>query len=142
MTDQEQQAVLWAAVGYAAGKEGSRQDLGDGASYTVDLRVTGTIEGEVARTRVTGKLCVGHPQEKASSSGPKQAEVLAAVLALIGPRKRAEVLRTLPETYAGLGNRLDVDPLILTAADAMLARMRVKSTVPQRGVVTFNYTRQ
>lgn len=133
-------ADVWAALAYVSGKEGDRDALPDGALRTVDLSITGSVDGCEVSERVVGRLTVGHASEKASSSTPNISHILAAMLAKLNKATRAKVLAELPEDYAAGGQALP-NLAVGDVADAenLLASLRQTKRVSARGPVKCEY---
>ena len=86
--------------------------------------------------RVTGTLHVGADSVTAKTCTPDQSDLLAAILAKLNTVTREQILRELPEEFAGAGNRFQVpNPAIARDVKRMLQRLRRKVAQPRRGDV-------
>lgn len=63
---------------------GARSQVDDGTTYDVDFGV-----------RITGQVIIGHEADFTSNNAPKLLELVQALLAQFGPRKRATVVADL-----------------------------------------------
>lgn len=140
MQEKERTAALWAALAYVAGKEARRDELADGAVYECKLSIAGQVGDQRVDVPVEATLHVGHPSQRASSSGPSTEHLVACLLSRFNERTRERIVRGLPEEFAAHDGKLpEVTSAQLDAAKGLLARLRVKTTVTQRGPVSGHY---
>lgn len=139
MKEKQRMAVLWTALGKTAAKEASRDELAAGASHELHLSIAGTIDGETVGQTVRATLTVGHDSLKASSSGPKPAEVIACVLDNLNEATREAILKRLPERFAAMGQLPDVPASLVKAAERLLGQLRNAEQSTQRGPVACRY---
>lgn len=133
-------AVLWSALGKVASKEGDRDALTGGSRHCVQLEVVGTVDQQPLQYDIDAVLNIGHDQQKASSTTPDQAKLVANILAKLNPATRNKILRELPERFAEAGGKLpEVSEELLAASTQMLQRLRAKKTVISRGPVRCEY---
>lgn len=140
MKTNELKAVCWAVLNKTSAKELRRDDLGAGQTHEAHVAIAARIGGQKVEQIIEGSLSIGHDTQRASSSGPKPADVLGVVLDKLNDATREAILRDLPEQYAAAGNQL---PPIAKARQAeakqLLERLRNKSTEIARGAVACNY---
>lgn len=88
--------------------------------------------------RVVGRLSVGADvADAAKSKAPDTNHLVAYILQLVGVRKRAQILRELPQKFAENGCELPkVDELCVDQVKGTLERLRRQDTGPRRGAVT------
>lgn len=139
MESKERAAVLWAALGKIAEKEGRRADLCEGATYDVTLAVAGDVGGQATERQATAVLSVGHGYAKASPAGPPAAHLVACILDKLNGATRQKLLDELPEAFARAGGLPEVDKGLIDAAEGMLRRLRSKDQVVQKGAVSCRY---
>lgn len=133
--------ALWSALGYIAGKEADRDALADGSLTTIDLTVSGSIDGLPVAERITGRLTVGHSTEKASSSTPNVSHIIAALLSKLNKATRAKVLAEIPADYAAGGQSLpELSVGDVADAENLLAALRQTKRVTARGPVKCEYS--
>jgi hypothetical protein len=133
-------AAAWAALGYVAEKEGDRDQLGDSASFAVDLSITGSIDGQPIDQAISGRLNIGKGCVKASSVAPNVSHVIGCILGKLNEATRAKVLRELPEEYAAGGQSLPAVAVgLVNQADGLLAALRSTKQVASRGPVKCEY---
>jgi hypothetical protein len=134
-------AVLWAAVADVAKREGNRDDLAGGGKHDVKLNVVGEVDGQPIAHVLAGVLTVNHDAERASSTGPKIEEVVALLLAKMGPKVRQALVAEIVNQFEAGGELPPTDETAVELATAMLARLRTKKTTTARGSVRFEYQR-
>jgi len=139
MKDKQRMAVLWAALAKTAAKEARRDELLAGATHELHLSIAGTIDGEPVGQIVRATLSVGHDFAKASSSGPKSAEVIACVLHKLNAATREAVLNGLAEHFAATTQLPDVPASLVNAANRLLGQLRNWEQITQRGPVACRY---
>jgi len=133
-------AAAYTALAKVGGKEANRDDLAAGATHAVRLAIAGQIDGEEFETYIAADLSVGHDSTRASSTGPKQGELIAVILGKLNTATRDKILRELPEEFAANDNQLPaVDTTAVDAVDSMLKRLRAKKTQNVRGSVSCSY---
>lgn len=133
-------AAAWASLGYVASKEGSRDDLIDGAAYSVNLTITGEIDGTPIAEHIDGRLTVGHATEKASSSTPNISHIIGCLLSKLNKATRAKVLSEIPAEYAAGGQALpELSVGDVADAENLLAALRQTKRINARGAVKCEY---
>jgi hypothetical protein len=133
-------AIAWHALLKTADKEAVRDDLSAGVSHTIDLAVSGSIDGESFEQHISAVLSVGHDSQRATSATPALDHIIGAILAKLNTATREAILRDLPEQFAAAGCQLpEVPAAIAEKATAMLVRLRAKKSVDVRGSVSCKY---
>lgn len=133
-------AVAWHALLKVADKESVRDDLAPGSLHSIDMAVSGSIDGEDFEQHIAATMTVGHDSTRATSATPALAEVVGAILAKLNTATREAILRDLPEQFAAAGCQLpEVPSDIAEKAAAMLVRLRAKKSVDVRGPVSCKY---
>ena len=117
-------AVAWFSLLKTAEKEAVRDDLKAGSSHTIDLVVSGSVDGHFFDEHVAGQLSVGHDSQRASSSNPPLDKLIGYILSQLNETHRAAILR-LPALYVAQGCELpEVSPAIAAETDAFLKKFR------------------
>lgn len=132
-------AVLYAALGAVASKEGDRDALADGAAHEVDFAIDAHIDGQPVYFREVGQLTVGHSSESSSSSAAPAEHVLALALHELSKTKkcRAAWLENLPHAFEREGKLPEADPELLADCKRLFERLRCRKTITKRGSVHF-----
>jgi hypothetical protein len=130
-------AVAWHALLKTADREAVRDDLSAGTAHTIDLAVSGTVDGEEFFEHIVGQLSVGHDSQRASSANPPLDKLIGYILSQLNESHRNAILR-LPALYAEQGCELpEVSPAIAAETDAFLKKFRAAKTAKVRGSVSF-----
>lgn len=133
-------AITYAALAYAAGKEGDRDALDAGASHVFDLQISGTVDGLPVDRSLAGRLSVGRDSERASSATPNLPQVVAWILGKLNAATREAIVRDLPAEFAANGSALPEVPCgMVEAADALLGKLRATKRTKVRGSVVVEY---
>ena len=133
-------AIAFAALGYVADKEGDRDSLTDGAAHDIGLTVSGTIDDQPFAVSIDGRLTIGHASEKASSSTPNIAHIVAALLSKLNKATREKIARELPAEFAANGHAFPELPVgDVAEAENLLAAFRQSKRVKSRGPVKLSY---
>jgi len=136
-------AAIWAAVGAVAAKEGKRDDLIDGISSAVCARITGTVDGlEFTPIEVQSVLTVGHESERASSSLPQQAHLLAIVFSKLNVATRKAAMRVITEEFAASGEYPEVAEAVEAEVEDFLSGLRQSKKQIVRGAVKVSHLLQ
>jgi hypothetical protein len=130
-------AVAWHALLKASDKAAVRDNLSPGTSHTIDLAISGEVDGHFFDEHVAGQLSVGHDSQRGSSSNPPLDKLIGYILSQINETHRAAILR-LPALYVAQGCELpEVSPSIAAETDAFLKQFRAAKTANIRGSVSF-----
>jgi hypothetical protein len=141
MTQDELNAVCWAALEAVARKECRRDALVAGAEHDVTLRVAGELRAKPFACEVTAHVAVNHDGVRVVSQAAPPAHLVAYLLGFVPRRRRETILRELPDSFAAADNRLpDVDVALAEAAQNLLERLRAKIQQQVRGAVSTSYT--
>lgn len=133
----EIEAAAWAALGKRAATEGDRDQLEEGATYSVHLTIEGEIDRRVFRETVAGLLLVNPDQERAKSCPASAAELVALLLGELSTERRAQLLERLPDEFLASGGKLTVDEDRQAEATRLLSRLATRVTETARGSVRF-----
>lgn len=130
-------AVAWHALLKTADKQAIRADLPAGSHHTVNLAISGDVDGEPFDQSFSAILSVGVDSTRATSATPSLEKIVGAILGKLNERTREAILRDLPEDFAANGCDLpEVPEAIAEKASAMLSRLRAKKSVDVRGSVS------
>lgn len=137
----EHAAAAYAAANYVVSKaaEASRNDLPDGASHNVKLRIVAQVDGGPIFERIfDGALTVGHLSQVAPSTTPGGDALLCAIaLGKLNAETRAAVLRDTLADYAA-GVLPAADENILAQVKATQAQIRGMYRSERRGAVKYD----
>lgn len=137
----EHAAAVFAAADYVIGKaaKASRDDLPDGASHNVKLRIVAQVDGGPIFERIfDGSLTVGHLSQVAPSTTPGGDALLCAIaLGKLNAETRAAVLRDTLADYAA-GVLPAADENILSQVKATQAQIRGMYRSERRGSVKYD----
>lgn len=137
MVAADARAVAYLTLSKVAPKRGDRDLLFGGASYDVDLEITGKVAGRKISETVTGLLLVGEDQSRNSSSACDQAELLAVVANALDKPTRDRLFKRLRETFRETERLPPIDSHTVAEAKALLDELRSTKTTTVRGNVTF-----
>lgn len=137
--------LLLAAVAKFAGKEHERDQLAAGQEHLVGVSLVGTIDGKTIAEEFEGRLTVGFDQDRASSTAANAGHLVAWILdRYVEPSKHAKIFDELPTLFGAAGGipiaAFENDGLI-ERAEALVKKLRAKTTTTARGNVSLNYTR-
>lgn len=138
--------VLLAATAKYADKEFERDQLAEGSKLAVGVSLLGTIDGKQISDEFEGTLTVGFNQESASSSACSTPELLAVLIErYVDGDRQAKVFDELPALFDKCGGKLPIEqlkePALVERCDALVKKLRAKTTITRKGNVTLNYTR-
>ena len=140
LTRDEAAAVTWAIVAKVAAKEQRRDLLETGVTYKGHLHVVANLDGATFEKVIDAQLSVGHESSRATSIAADRTALIALVLSKLNTATRENLVRDLPELFAGAGNQLpEVDPTMLALAESLLKRLRGKGTQTVKGTVGCRY---
>lgn len=131
--------VLYHAVAAFAGKRTVRDQLEDGESHQVDVRLRGTVDGQAVDEHITGRLNVGYASVVNGTAACDQAHLLGWLLSQFPNSRRERILKDLPALYDAHANDLPPieDPSLLERSKKLLEQLRAKKESPRRGSVSF-----
>lgn len=136
---------MWATMNKVAGDllKTGRDDLIDGSSAVVNLKISGTVDGfEVAPIDVQSIVAVGHEITKASSSLPQPSQLLAIAFAKLNAKTRASIIAEVTAEFAASGEYPEVDDAVSVEVEEFLSAMRKSQPVVSRGPVKVQYVLQ
>lgn len=140
-SDPQVAAFAWASLAKAADKETDRDELPAGSVGSVDLTITGTVQGKPFCRHIVGVLSVGHDQTRASTVTPDQPRLVARILSKLNTTTREKILNDLPQEFADHGGRLpDVPEPLVRSVQGMLKRLRAQKSSFARGPLRFLFT--
>jgi len=137
---EERAAAVAAALAKFAKAHTDRDAMPDGAAYDVDIAMAATVNGQPLAAEVTADVTVGHAQTRASSVGPDQNHVIAAILAKLNTRTRNKILHDLPAEFAAAGELPEVDPEAIEDVKAFRKALRAEVSQDVKGSVTATVT--
>lgn len=137
--EKRQLNVMFAALEKISKKELDRPKLKP-AKHLVDLKITGSIDGEKVSVSIGSMVNVKPDVTKSSSSSPKMAKVVGYLVSLLSKPKQEQVISDLPADYLENGWEFpEVAETLQESVDAMLKRLRKTSTTTAAGAITCEY---
>jgi hypothetical protein len=136
-------AVLLAAIAKIASKESRRELLVEGKAHQVDLRISGTVDGETFKgEKFGGILTVGHESTQSKSSAAPPNEVVAYFLGAMSAAARKRLLAELPRQFLDAGGKLpEIDEDRLTEAKTLLERLRSRVDQAVAAPITWSFAK-
>lgn len=137
--------VAWAAIEKIAAKqklaEQPKSGAAEGISSSIQLVLSGAIDGQPFRQSFDSVITIGHGLSKTSSVTPAVPELLAHVLSRLNERTRERILADVVDDFVANGNALPVsDEGLVARCNELLAELRSTRTVIARGPVRVQYT--
>ena len=134
-------SVIWAAMEKIGSKQMKSENLAEGSKHEIQLKVSGTVDGQSFEQSISSIVAIGHEQVRASSVNPQVPELLAYLLGKLNTATRNKILTDVPTDFRNNDNRLpEPCPVLLDDARQMLKTLRQTKTVTARGTVRCEYS--
>lgn len=131
--------ILWAALGYLAGKRTDKTLLTVGESTKVDVTITGKIGRKSINEHICGSLKLNPDGSKAKNSAAPAAHIVALLLAEFpDDARRAEVIAKIVSTKERTKQLPTVTAAQTDHAKKFLARLRSSTTTKVSGALVFS----
>ena len=131
--------ILWAALGYLAGKRTDKTLLSVGESTKVDVTITGKIGRKSIEEHICGSLKLNADGEKAKNTAAPPAHLVALLLAeLPDDTKRAEVIERIVKSKESTKQLPKISKGQLDHAKQFLTRLRSSTTTKVAGALVFS----
>jgi hypothetical protein len=131
-----QEAILWGALGYLAGKRSNRDLLADGCSHHVTIDIVGKIDRSKVDTEVNGFLEVGHPQPSSSSEYLPMETVIAVILQELDAPAQERLMLRIRKAWEEQGE-LQAGPALTERVKAWLKTLKRSIATQRRGNLIF-----
>lgn len=127
LSKQEAEVFALKSIASIASREFKRDLISPGSKHEIDLRISGTVDGQKVSRRLSGSLQAGTDNPTGTSSKPKLDEVAAMLLDRLSDDEVSAIMKK-----RSLGKP---KKKALKLAQALIARFTVKSM--RRGSISF-----
>jgi ribonuclease HII len=110
-------------------RNGNRETLLEGGSHEVDLKISGTVDGQTVSFPITGRLSVGKDNPTGSTKRPSLKNMFCAALSIMAKTRRERLVKSFESEVP------KPDPEQLALVEALNERLSTFGN--KRGAVTF-----
>ena len=137
-----QHHLLWAAMLKIGQKEFDSKQVQESTTHSIDLQITGKINGRPISESIESVVSIGESQEKSSSVNPQMPQLVAWILSKLNTATRTRILEDLPSEFVELGAMPESDEHLVNDTKSLLKQLRQVKTVTARGPIRCQYTVQ
>lgn len=135
------EAVVWAALEKVSQKQKDADSLPEGTQHTVNLDLSGSVDGEPFNASVNSVLSIGHRQTRSSSVNPQVPQLIAWILSKLNRVTRHRIILDLPEEFLANDKQMpEPSPVLVSEVERLLKQLRQTKTVEARGSVRCEYS--
>jgi len=128
--------ALWATIEKIGSKQKQHAFLERDASHSINLRLSGDIDGRRFSQAISSVTSIGCDLQKISSVTPALAQLTAFVLSKLNQATREHILKSVPVEFAANNQSIPhVDETIVTQASDLLGKLRAARQVTARAAV-------
>ncbi len=128
--------IVWAALEKIGSKNKNRDAIPENSVHQVELRLSGTVDGESFEQSLSSIVSIGSDLQKATSAIPDLPKLIALILAKLNRATRERLLQDIPNEFFENDHEIpNCSEVIVDQTERMLKKLRREKQIFVKGPV-------